>query len=489
MPPKGRARKRKADDETENLLNLSGDANTGATDVATIRTVLEGDGSVKTHLQDLAELASTDHHKCIATLVTLLLECSGVKQPVEPWQIQENASDPAPIIVEVSDRIPRTASERYPLASKDKKWDKFKYNFPLFWKNLVVQLEAKEVLYNEAFTDLLTAWIAGLSQSRVRSFRHQATAAAYSMISACCKLAVDLESLRSQLASAGDDGPNSPKKRRITKKATLRGKDAELEVRNKLQAVSNLITEFCSVTSEMRIRDVLPEIRLMSVEAQGKWSMLHPTIFLKDEYTKRLAFTLSDEDESVRFSALCAFEKLYKKEGNFAALQGLTNKFKRRFIEMTLDISRQNSVKALEVTAVLLDHQRKRKEEIFAPNILEGLLKFVCHEKQSVRRAGGRVFDSILTRRVMDVLKQEQGASQPSAKVLAERKLNEIIQWLCHQIQPLSDDDPGNELAAEGLVESLTWTEATSNTYPSLFSHFEHVASIVSSSDPASIVI
>ena len=478
MPPK-RGRKRKAG---ENLLELSqGD---GGTDVATIRTVLEKDGSFKTHVQDLAELARDDKHSAVATLINLLMECCGVKQTtVEAREIQENASDPKRILVEIAERIPRTASEKYPLASKDKKWDKFKYNFPLFWKSLIVQLEAKEALYDSEFADLLITWVGGLCQSPFRVFRHHATLAAYSMIGALCKLAVDLESLSTQLVAGEGDGEGSPKKRKITKKrATLRGKDAEVEVRNKTTAVNRIITEFYSATCEMRIKDVLPQIRVLSVESQGKWSLLHPSIFIKEEYTKRLSPPLSDENEAVRYAALCALEKLYKKDGMFVKLQGFTNRFKLRFVEMTLDVSRQTTVKALEVIAILLDHQKSRKQEIFQTSILEGFLEHVFHERQSVRRAGGRVFNCILSRRVQDVMKQEAGGSQPPAKDVAERKLNEIVRWLAES------HAQGSETAADGVVEALTWSEAVSGEKSSIFTHFEHIASIASAADPSDIL-
>ena len=482
---KSGARKRKAsetEDEAENLLDIDGEASrdTQRDAVATIKGIIEKEGSFRTQCQDLADAAADGKREAVvATVVNLITACCGVTDArVEEWQVELN--DPKRLMVELCDTVPHSTSEKYPFATKDKKNERFRYNYQFFWKELTKQFEAKEVLYDRDFTRLLLEWLGGMCNTRVRAFRHQAVVAVYSMMSALCKLAVELDSLAAQLASdaAGDasqdkkKGGRKPKPKR-GKKATLRGKDAETETARKIEEVRGVLETLCDISFVVRHKDVLADIRALSMQSLSQWIVLYPSLFLSSDYTKMLGWGLYDRDEGVRFQALSGLEKIYSTEGTYGPMKPFTMHFKPRILEAAFDTSRQNCTQALQLAKVLSDLQARKRDEIFAPSVQEGFLEFVFDERQTVRRTAGALYSSILARRATDGL-----AKQASKEVVARKKLQLILRWLC------TSTVSNRETAADSVVEALAHDEALHGSYPSVFSHFDLLAEIALSDAP-----
>eukprot|EP00659_Diplonema_papillatum_P010926 gene10926-16797_t len=376
--------------------------------------LLKDGGSLQEEVERVVGVAAEDPCEATAGLLNfLILSCGSSLGNVEGWQVQ--ADDVKTILVEVSDRVPSTAVEKYPLLSKEKKWEKFKYNFANFWKLLVRSMERTGALYDSDSFEILMRWVSGLSCSKVRSFRHHAMVAAYNMISALAKLGATLVDLSGKLA-AKEKGKG--KKTRTA---------AEEEVDEKLDRVESLLRLSFEATCFPRHRDILPDLRAISLQFQADWSIAFPKLFVADEYTKHIGWGLYDSHTEVRLHAIRALEEIYRLPSTYAAMKAFTLRFKSRIQEMPLDASTPVAVHALSLVSVLLELEARHKDEIFAENVQDGLLDFAHDERTAVRQAAGSVFRAIAGNRVSEKM---NFVKKPDEEEASHRFLELIVAWL-----------------------------------------------------------
>eukprot|EP01059_Diplonema_ambulator_P014659 TRINITY_DN255_c0_g1_i1.p1 TRINITY_DN255_c0_g1~~TRINITY_DN255_c0_g1_i1.p1 ORF type:complete len:1146 (+),score=427.06 TRINITY_DN255_c0_g1_i1:46-3483(+) len=444
MPPKGKKAASKASSQ-----------GTDKAPHANLLGVVRDGGSVQPEIQSLIEKAGINEKEAVAVLVNFVICSCGMKETVEGWQIGHD--DAKGVLVDLSDRIAQHMSEKYPLASKEKKWEKFKFNYQNFWRQLMKGLEKDGLLYTSEFTDTLIKWLGGLSVSKVRAFRHHASVAIYNLMTAASKLASSLIGLGGKLADKSSKKSAQP---------------AQAEVSKKLQRMKTVLETAFDISCLSRHKDIVPEIRALTIAYQHEWIVAYPELFVSDDYTKILGWALYDKDEAVRRNTLLGLQDVFSIKSSFTKMSAWLTKFLIRIQEMTLDQSPAVSIEALNLVTILIESETIHRKELFSENVQDGFIEFIHDERASIRQAAARVFHLVMTNRVKAKL-----PAKASQEDTSKGYLTQVVEWMAN-LKGRSD------LVPACVVEALTNAEAYTPTYKEpVFQNFKVLVDIIEDSD------
>jgi hypothetical protein len=87
-----------------------------------------------------------------------------------------------------------------------------------------------------------------------------------------------------------------------------------------------------------RYRDVMPEIRVATLQCLGHWITTLPDQFLKDNFLKYLGWLLNDKSASVRLEVVEILCELYENDSFTGRLELFTARFLPRFLELCNDV-------------------------------------------------------------------------------------------------------------------------------------------------------
>uniref|UniRef100_A0AAY5F4Y0 Cohesin subunit SA n=1 Tax=Electrophorus electricus TaxID=8005 RepID=A0AAY5F4Y0_ELEEL len=201
------------------------------------------------------------------------------------------------------------------------------------------------------FSSLL-AFLTGLADSQVRSFRHTSTLIAMHLMSAIVEVAAvvytqgEMTQRRCQLEK------NKGVKQIATEKLEeLQNSYNELlEHQEELRSLMNGIFKGVFVH---RYRDRVPEIRVICMKEMGVWLRENPTSFLNDGHLKYMGWMLNDKQASVRLQCVLALQKLYAERSFISRLELFTSRFKERMLNMVMDKDPDVAVEAVKLLLVI----------------------------------------------------------------------------------------------------------------------------------------
>jgi cohesin complex subunit SA-1/2 len=148
------------------------------------------------------------------------------------------------------------------------------------------------VLYNEvALIETIHLWVATMTSSTSRPFRHTATLVALTMTNALCAVAekeieVAAVTLRVMNGEKKNKRPNKARIADFQKKVTASEKKNEF--------LSEKIRDFFDTVYVHRYRDVDPRIRIECAESLGTWMTTLPSLFFEGQYLRYMGWMLSD---------------------------------------------------------------------------------------------------------------------------------------------------------------------------------------------------
>ena len=220
-----------------------------------------------------------------------------------------------------------------------------------------------DLLYNDpTLMENIARWVASMSSSTLRPFRHTATTVALSMevslVDVAKKLDDRITKLTQQLnAEKGKKGKNKERLAAIQKDLNA-GEQSR-------GVVQEHIIDFFETVFVHRYRDIDPKIRTECVESLGTWIWLLPTVFMEPEYLRYLGWMLSDVTPQTRQEVLKQLARVFKRDAE--KLGHFIDRFRPRLVEMaTKDADASVRVAAIAVVQTLKDMGMLEPEEVDA---------------------------------------------------------------------------------------------------------------------------
>ncbi|KAK1754708.1 UreD urease accessory protein-domain-containing protein [Echria macrotheca] len=334
-----------------------------------------------------------DNIGSITDLVNALLAAAGCDQKITNDDIQ----DPDNCQNRLADLQNVYAEEGitdYPLISRAKSARPFRELLVGFFKSLITILHETELLYNTpTLMENITRWVASMSSSTLRPFRHTATTVALGMEMALVDVAKKLDDRIAKLTQQLD----ADKRKKGKNKERLSAVQKSLDEANKNREIcQEHISDFFETVFVHRYRDIDPKIRTECVEALGTWIWNLPTVFMEPEYLRYLGWMLSDTVPQTRQEVLKQLTRIFKRDAE--KLGHFIDRFRPRLVEMaTKDADPSVRVAAISVVQTLKDIGMLEPEE------LDSVGRSVFDSEIRVRRAvldffAGCVNDAIETK-------------------------------------------------------------------------------------------
>ena len=279
----------------------------------------------------------------------------------------------------------------YPLVSRARSSKSFRDLLVGFFRSLVTVLHETDVLYKDnSLMDNITRWVASMSSSTLRPFRHTATTVALAMEAALVEVAKKLDDRITKMTQQVD--AEKSRKGKNKERLAVIQKNLEEAEQNR-QLCQEQITDFFETVFVHRYRDIDAKIRTECVEALGTWIWQLPTFFMEPEYLRYLGWMLSDPTPQTRQEVLKQLARILKRDAE--KLGHFIDRFRPRLVEMaTKDADVSVRVAAISVIHILKD------TGMLEPDEIDAIGRLVFDFELRVRRAvidffAGCVNDSI----------------------------------------------------------------------------------------------
>lgn len=246
-----------------------------------------------------------------------------------------------------------------------------------FFQTLVALIHETDTMYEDVnLMDNLHAWLASMSSSALRPFRHTATTISLAVQSGL----IDVAGILDRRIANIEQQVNAAKRGK-TNKTKLTEIQRNLDEANGHRLIcNNSIQSFFDTVFVHRYRDVDAKIRTECVEALGSWIWDLPTIFMEPGYLRYLGWMLSDTNAPTRHEVLKQLAKVFKRDAQ--QLGHFIDRFRPRLIEMaTLDSEISVRVAAISVIDTL------RAAALLEPSEIDAIGKLVFDNEVRIRKA------------------------------------------------------------------------------------------------------
>ncbi|GAB1314038.1 cohesin complex subunit [Madurella fahalii] len=334
-----------------------------------------------------------DDTAAVTDLVNCILLSAGCDQQVTQDDIRdpENCSNR---LADLQNVYTEEGITDYPLISRAKSSKSFRDLLVGFFRSLVTVLHETDVLYKDsALMENIARWVASMSSSTLRPFRHTATTVALAMEAALVEVAKKLDDRITKMTQQVE----AEKSRKGRNKERLAAIQKNLdEAEQNRQLCQEQITDFFETVFVHRYRDIDAKIRTECVEALGTWIWHLPTFFMEPEYLRYLGWMLSDVMPQTRQEVLKQLARIFKRDAE--KLGHFIDRFRPRLVEMaTKDSDVSVRVAAISVIQILKD------TGMLEPDEIDSVGRLIFDAELRVRRAvidffAGCVNDSIETK-------------------------------------------------------------------------------------------
>lgn len=268
----------------------------------------------------------------------------------------------------------------YPIIARTKYATSVKNMLMDFFSVMIKSIDAADILFtNVELIENVQVWLSTMSAAQNRPFRHTATVASLSVISALCDIGKDLASAA---ATAKRQSENMRKGKGANKKrASGLDKDAQ-DAQKKQTLVETSIKDWFDTIYIHRYRDVDAKIRVDCAEALGSWISSYPDVFFDAQHLRYLGWVLSDTSWLARHEVVKQLLRLYEKKDRLAGLKVFTERFRERIVEMaTLDSETSVRASAIALLSILRD------AGYLEPDDIDVIGKLVFDAEPRVRKA------------------------------------------------------------------------------------------------------
>jgi len=317
--------------------------------------------------------------------------------------------------------------------------------------------------------DNIVRWVASMSSSTLRPFRHTATTVALAMQHSLAKVAGTLD----QRTTVITQQIEAEKKRQAKNKAKA-GKTKLAEIQRTLdeanqnrETCGDYMREFFDMVYVHRYRDVDPRLRTECVEALGSWIWVLPNVYMEPEYLRYLGWMLSDIVPSTRQEVLKQLARVFKRDAE--KLGHFIDRFRPRLIEMaTKDSDAGVRVAALSVITNL------RSRGMLEPDEIDMIGRLMFDSEARIRKAAVTFFDESIKEVMIDKVEavggedaiqelfsdEQNSFDSPRADWLNVKCLGELMAVYEaqleaeHPTEPLRGLDAASEMLSAALPET-----------------------------------
>ncbi|KAH8672544.1 STAG domain-containing protein [Tricladium varicosporioides] len=315
----------------------------------------------------------------VTELVNFILKCAGCDLQVTEDDI-EDMDNVEGRVGDVQEEYQSQNITGYPLISRGKNLHAFRTSLTGFFDHLVKAMHESGVMYESpALLENIHIWLATMTSSNSRPFRHTATLIALSVAGAMCSIAhKEIENAARTLRQL-----ESEKKKKGANKARLA--EFQKKVANNEQrkdVIENQIKDYFDTVYVHRYRDVDPKIRHECVAALGTWILALPSVFLEGQYLRYMGWMLSDTSVPMRHDVLKQLERIMKDPANIGGMHHFIERFRPRIVEMAT----RDSEPTVRASAVeLLD--MIREAGMLEPDDIDVIGKLIFDSEPKVRKA------------------------------------------------------------------------------------------------------
>ncbi|RDL39778.1 Uncharacterized protein BP5553_04118 [Venustampulla echinocandica] len=315
----------------------------------------------------------------LTELINFVLKCTGCNVPIT----EDDIEDPDNVegrLADVQQEYQAQNITDYPLISKGKYTHTFRTSLTGFFEELIKAMHESGVLYEEpTLIEMIHLWLASMSSSTSRPFRHTSTLAALTVASALCAVASkEIEHAANTLRQL--EGEQKKKGANKARLADFQNKVAINEQHKEF--VENLIKDYFDTVYVHRYRDVDPKIRTECVEALGNWILTLPSFFLEGQYLRYMGWMLSDTHAAMRHEVLKQLEKIMKDPNSIGGMHHFIERFRPRMVEMA---SRDSEPSVRAAAVALLD--LIREAGMLEPDDIDVIGKLIFDSEPKVRKA------------------------------------------------------------------------------------------------------
>ncbi|KAB5563052.1 UreD urease accessory protein-domain-containing protein [Coniochaeta sp. 2T2.1] len=318
-----------------------------------------------------------DNAAALTDLVNCILLSAGCHQLVTEDDIRdpENCQNR---LADLQNVYTEAGITEYPLVSRTRGTKSFRDLLVSFFRSLLNVLHEVGAMYkDDDLMENLHRWVASMSSSTLRPFRHTATTVALAMETALVEVAKKLDDRVTKLTQQAE----SERGRNGKNKGRLAAIERDLaEANDNREICTEKISDFFDTVFVHRYRDIDPKIRTECVDALGSWILLLPSTFMEPGYLRYLGWMLSDVFPATRQEVLKQVARIFKRDAD--KLGHFIDRFRERLVEMaTRDADASVRVAAISVIETL------KSTGMLEPNEIDAIGKLIFDSEIRVRRA------------------------------------------------------------------------------------------------------
>ena len=252
-----------------------------------------------------------------------------------------------------------------------------------FCKSLINVLHETDVLYQDApLMENIVRWVASMSSSTLRPFRHTATTVALAMLYALVEVGKKLDDRVTKMTQQveGETARLGRKKDKASREKLSKMQQTLDEANQNRELCGEQMKEFFDTVFVHRYRDVDPKIRTECVEALGSWIWLLPTVYREPEYLRYLGWMLSDTVPATRHEVLKQLGRVFKRDAE--KMGHFIDRFRPRLVEMAI----RDADIGVRVTAIsVVDNLRS--SGMLEPDEIDSIGRLIFDSELRIRKA------------------------------------------------------------------------------------------------------
>ncbi|KAF7909428.1 uncharacterized protein EAF01_003146 [Botrytis porri] len=316
----------------------------------------------------------------VAELINFVLKSAGCDLVINEDDVND-ADNVNGKIADLQDEHQAQNISDYPLISRVKNSHAFRTSFLDFFDSLNKTMNASGALYDEdePLMESIFHWMASMSSSNLRPFRHTATAVALTIATSTCQVAKEQIEIaaRTLRQLEGEKKNKRPNKGRLA--------DFERKVREgegKKEILEERLKDIFDTIWVHRYRDVDPKIRTECIEALGLWIHTLPGYWFDGQYLRYLGWMLTDSASSMRLEVVKQLQRILKNSSNVSRMGTFIERFRPRIIEIaTRDSDAAVRSNAVDLVDIL------RKGGMLEPDDIDVIGKLIFDSEPKVRKA------------------------------------------------------------------------------------------------------
>lgn len=317
-------------------------------------------------------------------MVNFVIRCAGSDLEIVNDDIAN--VDHAPERVEdLSNQYHELGFSDYPLISKSRTFRNFKPVLEEFFGTLMQTLHHSATLYKDPnLFENIQIWLAAISSSTCRPFRHTATIIVLKIMNTLCDVAREL---MTSISTSRKQLESEKRKKSVNKGRVDAIQSAVQEGDKKLELVDDILKDGVNIFFVHRYRDVDPTIRSLCMAGLGHWMRTYRDYFFEGQFLRYFGWILSDPVAHNRGVVVEQLRSLYENKDNLAVLRTFNDRFRSRVVEMAAHDS------DLEVRAsaiVLVD--LIRDAGLIKPEDIDTVGRLIFDLEPKVRKSAGRFF-------------------------------------------------------------------------------------------------